>query len=100
MAPDNCKDNEISTAPTYFHFIARGHVTEFQAPTKLLLRACTKVTLIHFGSLVLQEQRCIKSSEVTQQESQNIAASSVRLQTDTFSTEKVHCLRAVYFLFP
>ncbi|XP_075220492.1 sterile alpha and armadillo motif isoform X2 [Lycorma delicatula] len=37
---------------------------------------------------MMQEQRSVKSGEVTQQESQNVSAASMRLQTDSFLAEK------------
>ena len=38
----------------------------------------------------LQEQRSLKAGEITQQESQNMSASSMKLQTETFTAEKVN----------
>lgn len=103
MAPDSAEIMEFPRSQlifaSSFHFIASGHVTEFQAPPNNYTSAArARKSLIHFRSLVLQEQRSIKSSEVTQQESQNIAASSVRLQTDTFSSEKVLPLGRLFSL--
>lgn len=36
-----------------------------------------------------QEQRSLKAGEITQQERQNMSASSMKLQTETFTAEKV-----------
>ncbi|KAG8298717.1 hypothetical protein J6590_007308 [Homalodisca vitripennis] len=38
---------------------------------------------------VLQEQRSLKAGEITQQESQNMSAATMRLQTDSFTAEKL-----------
>jgi hypothetical protein len=38
----------------------------------------------------LQAQRSLKAGEITQQESQNMSASSMKLQTETFTAEKVN----------
>jgi hypothetical protein len=37
----------------------------------------------------VQEQRSLKAGEITQQETQNMSASSMKLQTDTFTAERV-----------
>jgi hypothetical protein len=40
----------------------------------------------------VQEQRSLKAGEITQQETQNMSASSMKLQTETFTAERVRLL--------
>lgn len=40
-------------------------------------------------SVLLQEQRSLKAGDLSHQESNNMAASTMKLQSDSFSSEKV-----------
>jgi hypothetical protein len=45
----------------------------------------------------VQEQRSLKAGEITQQETQNMSASSMKLQTETFTAERVRLLYILHF---
>jgi hypothetical protein len=45
----------------------------------------------------VQEQRSLKAGEITQQETQNMSASSMKLQTETFTAERVRLSYILHF---
>lgn len=48
------------------------------------------IILISLFFLSLQDQRSLKVGEISQQESQNMTATSMTMQTEAFSSEKVN----------
>lgn len=46
-------------------------------------------TIYTFIYFLFQEQRSLKAANLSHQESNNLAASSMKLQSDSFSSEKV-----------
>lgn len=55
----------------------------------------------HFGYFSQEKRILLKTGELTQQENQNISAATMKLQTDSFSSEKVleDCYFSIVMIF-
>lgn len=51
-------------------------------------------------SFLSQEQRSLKAGDLSHQESNNMAASTMKLQSDSFTSEKVSKLLMIFPRFP